>query len=141
MLMRCRSTCASTREMSSRCRCGAVTRERDTNPQPPVQYHAIFMLYQVHYFIIDVHQTKLPLCRRLRSGEEIDRIVPAARRFAVMVEHSLEFVNCNAVALRVVQTGVKQLLPTPTVYPQRVVDSAQPGPYTAETRIVDRVRR
>jgi hypothetical protein len=47
----------------------------------------VLMSHRAHCYA-----AKLPLCRRLCSVKNINHIVPAACRFAVMVEHSIELV-------------------------------------------------
>jgi hypothetical protein len=51
----------------------------------------VLMPHRAHCFIIDVQPTFpfVPVSVRVQN---IDRIVPAACRFAVMVEHSIELV-------------------------------------------------
>jgi len=51
----------------------------------------VLMSHPGHCFIIDV-QPNFPCVTVTVLVKNIDRIVPAARRFAVMVEHSIKLV-------------------------------------------------
>jgi hypothetical protein len=51
----------------------------------------ILMSHQAHCFIIDVQPT-FPCVAVSVRVKNVDRIVPAACRFAVMIEHSIELV-------------------------------------------------